>query len=128
MHVVYVSLRRFLLRRRNAIKRLSVAFVSGFMFLAAGSAAQADDLLFALNNETSVALAEIQLAPSNAQQQKANVLGGQPLLPGEGIDIVIAGGSDKCLYNILGVFADGDTVAGENVDLCELGAFTFLER
>lgn len=98
------------------------------MFLVAGSAAHADDLLFALNNETSVALAEIQLAPSNTQHQKANVLGGQPLLPGEGIDIVIAGGSDKCLYNILGVFADGDTVAGENVDLCELGAFTFLER
>lgn len=110
------------------MRRFFLQVLAAAMVLIWTSHAHAEDLLFALVNETSVELLEIHLSPSEVPQQKADVLGGKPLLPGEGIDIVIAEGAGTCLFNILGVFADGDTVAGDNVNLCDLGIYTFLER
>ena len=108
------------------MKHAILQVIAVALVLACAPPAHAEELLFALVNETSVELSEIHLSPSSAAHQKAALLGGKPLLPGEGIDIVIANGHDTCLYNILGVFADGDIVAGDNVNLCELGIYTFV--
>ncbi len=95
---------------------------------ATASLAQAEDLLFELVNDTSVALVELYISPTNVDNWEEDVLGSEVLLPGEAIDIVIADGRRDCVYDILGVFADDDEVEGYEVDLCELEGYTFYEE
>jgi hypothetical protein len=96
--------------------------------LASTVSAEAEDLLFEVINDTSVGLVKLYISPGNVDNWEADVLGGEVLLSGQAIDVVITDGRSDCLYDLRGVFADGEEVEGHDVHLCETGAFTFIEQ
>ena len=49
------------------------------------------------------------------------------LADGYEIAVEIADGRSTCVYDIRGVFDDGEAVEDLALDLCELGEYTFTE-
>ena len=89
--------------------------------------AQAQDLSFPLSNDTSVTLWELYMSPSNVNSWEEDILGANVLGPGETTNVIIADGRADCIYDIRGVFADGDVVEDWGVDLCDVGSYSFYE-
>ena len=90
--------------------------------------AKAEDLAFWIWNDTSVVMTELYISPSNVNSWEEDVLGADVVLPGEGGEVIIADGRTTCIYDILGIFADGDQVDDYGVDLCTLEEYTFYEQ
>ena len=90
--------------------------------------AQTEDLVFELFNDTSVDLMEFYTSPANVNEWEEDVLGSEYLPSGYAVDVVIADGRSDCVYDIRGVFYDGDEVEDFEVDLCDLEAYTFYEE
>lgn len=102
---------------------LSLPIVS----LTVGSA-KAEDLEFKLKNETSSNLVEFYVDSSDQDSWGENLLKGEVVRQGESGTVTIADGKTTCTYDILGVFADGSKVDERNLNLCELGSYTYTEK
>lgn len=105
----------------------TVSALSAALFLAAAPAAQAQDLYFDLYNNTSDTLMELYISPSNVDSWEEDVLGLNVLGAYEATQVIIADGRGDCIYDILGVFANGDQVDDYGVDLCNLGSYEFFD-
>lgn len=108
---------------------LSSAALSLPMVVATSTIAFANDLAFLLYNKTSVDLVELYVSPTNIDDWEENLMqGGQRLGPRQSTTVTIGDGRTTCMYDILGVFADGDEVDDYEIDLCELESYSFIEE
>lgn len=89
--------------------------------------AQAEDLEFTLKNETAGTLVEFYVESSDQDNWGANLLEGQNIKAGEAGTVTIADGKTTCVYDILGVWADGSKTEDYKLNLCELGSYTYTE-
>jgi hypothetical protein len=89
--------------------------------------ANAEDLIFTLRNQTSSPLVEFYVEASTQNNWGENILSGQ-VQPGESGEVTIADGKTTCTYDILGVFADGSKVDERDLNLCDLGSYTYTEE
>lgn len=103
----------------------TLSALSAALFLAAAPVAQAEDLYFTLYNSTGVTLMELYISPSNVSSWEEDILGFDVLGSGQSVQVTIADGRSDCIYDILGVFADGDQVDDYGIDLCNLGSYEF---
>ncbi|WP_299951539.1 hypothetical protein [uncultured Ruegeria sp.] len=90
-----------------------------------GSVAAADDLEFILSNESSVSLTGFYVSSASTIAWEENLLSGDRLAAGDDIDVTIADGLLTCSYDIRGVFSDGSTAEDYDVNLCDLGEYTY---
>ena len=114
------------LTSRAFSRPLGSALLSIPMVLAASAIAVAQDLSFWLSNETDTTLLELYIVPTNVGDWEENILDGY-FFPGDRGEIVIADGLSTCVYDILGVFDDGEELEDYEIDLCELKAYSFVE-
>ncbi len=112
---------------KNAIRLPGLAAALAAL-LAFAPLASADDLNFMLSNETSSELTGFYVSHSGTDQWEENLLDDAYLAPGYEIGVVIADGRSTCVYDISGEFADGSEVEDYELDLCELGEYTFYEE
>ena len=89
--------------------------------------AQAEDLNFTLKNKTSGTLVEFYVESSDQDSWGSNLLVGQNIKAGESGVVTIADGKTTCVYDILGVWADGSKTEDYKLNLCELGSYTYTE-
>jgi hypothetical protein len=102
--------------------------VAALVALALAAPAVADDLEFMLVNQTSVSLVGFYVSPASSQHWEENLLdGGSYLAAGYEVGVLIADGLTTCVYDIRGVFEDGEVVDDLALDLCDLGEYTFTE-
>lgn len=86
--------------------------------------ALAEDLVFTLNNTSSRELVGFYVEATNMDHWGENILNGS-IEPGETASVTIADGKTTCMYGIKGVFEDGSVVEEEDLNLCELGSYTY---
>ncbi|MBW4578841.1 MAG: hypothetical protein KME42_04600 [Tildeniella nuda ZEHNDER 1965/U140] len=84
----------------------------------------AEDLAFTLKNSSNSPLVEFYVEASSQDDWGENLLG-ESVSPGEAGTVTIADGRSTCTYDILGVFADGSKLDERQLDLCELGSYTY---
>lgn len=113
---------------KSRLRLLGATALAIPMALATSAIALADDLNFTLYNETSVTLTELYLSPSNVDDWEDDVLSSDDLGAGRSIRLSIEDGRTDCEYDILGVFADNDSVEDYGVDICNLGSYSFVEE
>lgn len=85
--------------------------------------AMAQDLDFALVNQSGFVLTEFYTSPADVNQWEDDVLGADVLPSGETASITVADGRTQCVYDLRMVFEDGD-VLEDQVDMCEMGSYT----
>jgi hypothetical protein len=89
------------------------------------SAAQAEDLTFTLINRSSADVVAFYVNHSASDDWGANLFGGNYLPSGNKIDVIINDGRTTCKYDIRAEFRDGDKFEDHNLNMCELGSYTF---
>ncbi|MEM6589278.1 MAG: hypothetical protein AAF641_12590 [Pseudomonadota bacterium] len=107
--------------------KFCISAIACIAVLGISEAALADNLDFLIYNESSADLVEFNVSSSNAQSWDGNLMRGGYLAPGYEIDVVIADGLETCIYDIRGVFDDGSTAEEYDIDVCELGEYTFTD-
>jgi len=107
----------------NMLKPLVAAWlVFGF-----AASAHAEDLVFLLQNETSVNITGLQISHTSTNRWEENLMAGDVLRPREEAEIVIADGMSVCEYDLLISFSDDTEIEDMNVDLCELESYAAQE-
>lgn len=81
--------------------------------------ALADDLVFTLNNNSSVNLQELYVSPVGEESWGEDVLGVEILAAGDSGTVTLGGGTDICNYDLKFVTDTGNEVAVTD-DLCVL--------
>lgn len=87
--------------------------------------AAAADRVVTIVNRTGVTMVEFYGSNVGTRNWEEDILGRDVLNTGESVDIDFDEGNGACRYDFKAVFADGDTVIEENVDVCRVGRFTF---
>ena len=111
---------------RNIEKFLSTAVVACAISMA--SVAQAEDLDFQLINKSSASLVEFYVSHSGTEEWEDNLLDGAYLPSGNVVSVVIGDGRTTCVYDISGTFSDGEEFSDYELDLCDLGEYTFYDE
>lgn len=91
------------------------------------TAASAEDLQFLLVNESSAAVTAFHVSTSSSDSWEENLIAGGYLDSGYEINVLIADGQTTCVYDVLAEFSDGATLEDYNLDLCEMGSYTFAD-
>ncbi len=86
--------------------------------------AVAEDLVFTLKNSSNSPLVEFYVEASSEDNWGESLLS-ESINPGESGTATIADGRRTCTYDILGVFADGSKLDERQLNLCELGSYTY---
>lgn len=87
----------------------------------------AEDITYTLHNQTSYVVMEFYTSPANDNDWGYDILGADVLLAGESADVLIADGSDQCVYDLRFVFDDGEVLEDYGVDICELAEYTLTD-
>ncbi len=108
-------------------KLLTIALITLPTFTIGAQAAQAEDLIFTLYNNSSSVLTEFHVEAMSSKTWGENILS-EKIGPGESATVTIADGKTTCMYGIRGEFKDGAIVERENLNLCELGSYTYTDK
>lgn len=95
--------------------------------------AQANEaLVFAVENNTSTPLLEFYATPVTTEDWGEDLLGDSSLPPATAQQITLDSPPDDCLYDVIGIFGDGEDEYAEEygVDLCDLqgGTYAFFDE
>ncbi len=110
------SFRRVLTASSLALPALMIAIQS----------AHAEDLQFTLHNNSTAPLTEFYVESMASKTWGENILP-SPIEPGESATVTIADGKTTCSYGIKGTFKNGADVEHEDLNLCELGSYTYTD-
>lgn len=88
--------------------------------------AHAEDLQFTLHNNSTDALTEFYVESMGTKSWGENILT-SPIEPGESATVTIADGKTTCKYGIKGTFKNGADVEHEDLNLCEMGSYTYTD-
>jgi hypothetical protein len=102
------------------MKSLVASIVLG---MAVAAPVLAEDLVFALTNDSSANLQELYVSASDADAWGDDILGRDILAAGESGDVTITDGMETCAYDLRFVMDNGNTIEG-SADLCETNSFT----
>lgn len=105
-------------------RRLAPALLALSAAMAAAPAVAADRVV-TIVNRTGVTMVEFFGSNVGTQSWEEDILGRDVLNHNESVDIDFDDGTRACRFDFKAVFADGDEVIEENVNVCEVGRFTF---
>ena len=77
-------------------------------------------------NETGVAIVVFNASHVNTEDWEENILGDRTIRNGETVTINIDDGTGHCRYDFRAIFADGDIVVDEGVNVCEIGSHRYF--
>ncbi|WP_245259071.1 hypothetical protein [Salinarimonas rosea] len=89
------------------------------------SAALAQNRVVEIVNRTGVTMMEFYASNVDRSTWEEDILGADVLGSGSSVDVDIDDGSGQCLFDFRAVFADGDEVVDEAVNVCEISTFTY---
>ncbi len=76
-------------------------------------------------NKTGYTMEEFYGSNNGTEDWQEDILGEYALPQGESLEVDFDDGSGYCIFDFLAVFDNGETVKEENVNVCEVGTFTF---
>jgi hypothetical protein len=83
----------------------------------------ADDVAYALNNNSALTLMEFYTSPANTDDWGPDILGADVIPPGGTGTVTIADGSAECVYDLMFIMEDGQEIV-DTVDICQLASYT----
>ncbi len=87
---------------------------------------QTQDLVFKLFNNTSKTIVDFRVDPSSQQNWGDSILS-EVIPPGAEVDVIIADDRKDCTYDMYTKWSDGAEDTQLNIDMCELGKWTYNE-
>ncbi|MEO0534943.1 MAG: hypothetical protein AAF215_13885 [Cyanobacteria bacterium P01_A01_bin.123] len=89
---------------------------------------QTEDSVFIMINNTSVDMLEFYASPSDVDTWEEDIFEGYVLsAQGGKVEVTIEDDGRGCIYDFLAIFADGDEVDEEQINICETTEYTYAE-
>ncbi|MDH7794824.1 hypothetical protein QBC99_000887 [Beijerinckia sp. GAS462] len=112
--------------RKTMIVRTALlsGFVAGLLLASLPAAVAADRNVDIVNN-TKKTLKEFYASRTNKNAWEENIIGDDPVKPGETQPVDIDDGSGGCRFDFKAIFSDGDEVINKNVDVCAVSTMTY---
>jgi hypothetical protein len=107
----------------TSIRTLAVAALLASLAALPASAAP---LKLKVTNHRGSPVLNLRLQEPNAKADGKNLLKA-PLGPGDSVEVTFTPPKDKCVFNIRGVFQDGEPVQGDGFDICKDHNLTLVE-
>lgn len=105
----------------------SVLALTGVSLIAETALAEKSD--FRVYNDSNSTITELYVSESSRDSWDNDILGADVLTTGSSIQVVFGDASaNVCIYDILAVFADGQTVEDYQVNVCSSGGYTFFDE
>ena len=76
-------------------------------------------------NDTSFTIVEFSGSNKGTNSWQEDILGSDVLGPGSSVNIDFDDGTGYCIFDFKAVFNDDDVVIKKNVNICEIGTFTY---
>tara|TARA_R110002073_G_scaffold23938_1_gene81204 strand:- start:577 stop:927 length:351 start_codon:yes stop_codon:yes gene_type:complete len=111
----------------HAARAAAVVALIGLFIVVTAAPSQAEDRRVRIINETSVTLVEFYASNVGTNDWEEDILGYDVLSSGDNVIINIDDGTGYCLYDFKGVFADGDVIVDERIDVCEVSSHRYYE-
>ncbi|MEQ9145847.1 MAG: hypothetical protein RLO08_15980 [Parvibaculaceae bacterium] len=113
--------------KRTLLAARGTAFAAlvGLIFMVGTTSSQAEDRRVRIINETSTTMVEFYASNVGADTWEEDILGYDVLPAGDSVMINIDDGTGYCLFDFRAVFADGDVLTRENVDVCEISSYRY---
>ena len=80
---------------------------------------------FVVRNETGTDIVRLYVSTSNTNDWEEDVLGRDVLEAGTYTKINFSNSTQGCYHDLKAVFRDGDVLERRDLNLCELGSYTF---
>ena len=107
--------------------RLTLRLVAATLLCAAASAACAADRNVRIHNETGVTLYRFYSTNSGSTKWGHDVMGDNTLPNGGVMNMNFANAKGYCVFDFRAIFADGSELQRANVNVCEIGDYTYTE-
>ncbi|GGK45596.1 hypothetical protein [Salinarimonas ramus] len=99
---------------------------AGALALALSAApAIAQNRVVEIVNNTGVTMMEFYASNVDRSSWEEDILGADVLESGYSVDVDIDDGSGQCLFDFRAVFADGDEVVDNRINVCEISTYTY---
>jgi hypothetical protein len=103
---------------------LSISVILGTTIFGTINSAFAQGLVLQVSNNTNSVLTELYISPTSVDIWEDNHLS-RDMGPNTQLNIPIGGANRGCIYDVLGIFGDGDKVEEYQLDFCAMGAYAF---
>lgn len=100
-------------------------FAATALYIAMTTPAMAEDLYFKLVNLAGSDIVAFHVSHTGTKRWEENLIAGRYIPSGNELDIIIGDGRRTCNYDILTKFRDGSKSEDYDLDLCDLGSYTF---
>jgi hypothetical protein len=87
--------------------------------------AEAQDRRVSIINDTSVDMVEFYGSNVNATTWEEDILGANTLPAGSSVTVNFDDGSGQCIFDFRAIFADGDELIREDINVCEIGEYRY---
>lgn len=112
--------------KRRLFVRLAGAAVAALTLTAAVSApAVSQDRRVNIINDTGVTMTQFYASSVDADSWEEDILGRDVLRSGRSVRINIDDGTGECVFDFKAVFADGDVVVRENINVCRISEYRY---
>ncbi|GGH52666.1 hypothetical protein GVY41_08645 [Frigidibacter albus] len=99
--------------------------VAGALCAAMALPAAALDRRVKIVNQTGYTIVEFYASNTGTSDWQEDILGPDVLPSGSSVMVNIDDGTGYCKYDLLAVFEDGDEVVRSDLNVCEVGTFTY---
>ena len=106
----------------SSLALLATLLVTSLAFV--GEAA-AQDRRVRIINETSVDMLYFYASRASTTSWEEDILGEDILSSGSSVVIDIDDGTGACLFDFKAVFADGDELTDNDINVCEIGSYRY---
>lgn len=113
-----------LVRRAAIVSSFTLPFIA--LTAESGLADKAD---FQVHNNSEIAITELYVSESSRDSWDNDILDTDVLATGSSIQVVFGDDSpNTCMYDILAIFADGQSVEDYRVNVCSSGGYSFHDE
>lgn len=105
--------------------RLLRTTCAALLLAAATSAASAANRHVDIVNKTGMAIKHFYASTSGTDDWEEDILGRDVIANGDTFDIDIDDGTGKCKYDFKAVFANGQELVRNNINVCQITTFTY---
>jgi hypothetical protein len=101
------------------------AAIAGVMTVSATQDAAAQDRRVRIINNTGYDIVRFYGSNKGSKSWEEDILGNSILPSGSSVNVNFDDGTGYCKFDLKAVFEDGDVLVKNNVNICEIGSFTY---
>lgn len=114
-----------MIKSKGFVRLAGAAFAAMTLTAAVSAHAVSQDRRVTIINDTGVTMTRFYASNVDANSWQEDILGREVLRSGRSVRINIDDGTGACVFDFKAVFADGDVLVRENINVCRISEYRY---